>query len=786
MSDCRDEATLVFLDDRGRQRATLELFAPGPGAIRCISPDEAAQHGEEPVQIFENGVYDFRLTGSQAPTRIRGDEVVIPSGIPEFRATTGRLEPGGSTGLLRIVLEDVKGVEVAAAALEVCSRKLGYRDEYRAMLDDIAERATDLLLDVCAPTSVRLLPDPRGDVATLQQRFAFLNSLIGSQSFDEALHRVIHNSHSRLVLRGEETRVDHAFRASASSLRGIARGAKRVSLPADHPLAARMESLGVSRPSMPSTLRSLRGVDELDTPENRFVKYALREFDHYLSKMQSALPQARSGSSLRLLGQVRHLRERLSTVLSRDFFKEISEPRTLPLGSAVLQRKEGYREVLQAWLKFDLAARLVWSGADDVFSAGKRDVSLLYEYWAFFQLATAVAKLTKSERNASSHLLEIHGDGFSLRLRSGQESILSGAYADAGRRLRVRLAYNKTFGTGDDATVVGSWTRSLRPDFTVSFWPQDLSEAEAESQDLMVHVHFDAKYRIESLREVLGPAQLDLDEERRQQRVGTYKRADLLKMHAYKDAIRRSAGAFVLYPGTSSLAKREFHEILPGLGAFALRPRPQGAATGIDAVTAFLQDVAAHVSNRASQREAATYHRQRIHRAPSVPPVNDDLPDTRHDVRLPPASERRVVLGQCSSAELLHWCADHGLFVIPVPRAQGRRVMPAKLFAAEFVLLGVGRGANIVGAAAGLWRVKDQGLSFADQGALDELQYPDHVDSAIAIATLAIESDPTTAGWIWDCAQVAAFLDPDTIVSTASLAEILAARVVSAEGVPEP
>ncbi len=46
-----------------------------------------------------------------------------------------------------------------------------------------------------------------------------------------------------------------------------------------------------------------------------------------------------------------------------------------------------------------------------------------------------------------------------------------------------------------------------------------------------------------------------------------------LKMHAYRDAIRRTAGAYVLYPGDDQpKTKKGFHEIIPGLGAFAIRP----------------------------------------------------------------------------------------------------------------------------------------------------------------------------------------------------------------------
>ena len=42
------------------------------------------------------------------------------------------------------------------------------------------------------------------------------------------------------------------------------------------------------------------------------------------------------------------------------------------------------------------------------------------------------------------------------------------------------------------------------------------------------------------------------NEEKSENRKGIYKNADLLKMHAYKDAIRRTGGAYVLYPGDKS------------------------------------------------------------------------------------------------------------------------------------------------------------------------------------------------------------------------------------------
>jgi hypothetical protein len=124
---------------------------------------------------------------------------------------------------------------------------------------------------------------------------------------------------------------------------------------------------------------------------------------------------------------------------------------------------------------------------------------------------------------------------------------------------------------------------------------------------LDVWVHFDAKYRIERLAQQLTPR--PADEEAAQasaaEDVETHarsRREDLLKMHAYRDAIHRTAGAYVLYPGDEPIRVTQFTELLPGLGAFPLRPGDEGARGSAD-LRAFLSDVLTHVGQQASHHE---------------------------------------------------------------------------------------------------------------------------------------------------------------------------------------
>lgn len=130
----------------------------------------------------------------------------------------------------------------------------------------------------------------------------------------------------------------------------------------------------------------------------------------------------------------------------------------------------------------------------------------------------------------------------------------------------------------------------------------------------MVHVHFDAKYRVERVSQLIGN---DMDDGAFEQETPDKDEArtaaqysDLLKMHAYRDAIRRTAGAYVLYPGNPQDFKifEGFHEVLPGLGAFAIRPDKDGKPEGIGELAAFLDRVIEHLANRTTARERVTYH----------------------------------------------------------------------------------------------------------------------------------------------------------------------------------
>ena len=357
------------------------------------------------------------------------------------------------------------------------------------------------------------------------------------------------------------------------------------------------------------------------------------------------------------------------------------------MNSPVLQRKEGYREVFQAWLLYDLAAKLNWDGGDDVYRAGKKNVATLYEYWLFFKLLELVSEFFNIDPRSKENLVTHDSDRINLNLKQGKTKMVYGQQETFSRVLNVAFYYNRTFSQiseeEDRIHKAGSWTMSMRPDYTLSLWPGEITEAEAESQELIVHIHFDAKYRLDKV--LLDDAGTNIDEEQEQQEKGIYKRADLLKMHAYKDAIRRTSGAYVLYPGDENKAIRGFHEIVPGLGAFSIRPGHWQEDSFY--LKQFLAEVKAHLMDRTSQREKLSYYEHDIHKLPNKSMVMENMPEPSGENRDFLPGETYVIVAYYKSEEQLEWILQHHMYNMRAGIDSGSVQIDSKLINARYILL---------------------------------------------------------------------------------------------------
>lgn len=683
LSECR----IPFRSPSGAVLADVTL-TPSKDAGRAstaplVKVDEAGarEHGETAIQLREAERYEYEVR------TVNGVDLRLRCSLANRRRSLGKLGKPDA-GLIEtrsfcgtLLLELVEGEAfdyakpaVASALLDVRSVKVEYRTEYRGMLRRLADELAGLVADArsSAKTGFRSSFEERTDEGWLQIQLELLRETLDSADFSAALQRILSFPHERLSTVNDTLSTDQPIRWTPSAVRQLVTRNPRRALPASHPLrtSPRLDTVA-EQVAVPRKSR------DVDTPENRFVKFALEEFRAFLTHAQGVFESCPGwGASA---GLARRLAETVEDWLGRGLFRELGEMSFAPLGSPVLQRKAGYRELLRWWLRFRTAAELSWDGGEDLFRAGQRDVASLYEYWLFFELLGWFCRQCRGgTRPAVEELVDgLEQSSPNLRLRKKFElGPFVGIFAGQSRRLNASFAYNRRFEVTKDRHEGGSWTRRMHPDYTLSFWPEHFAEADAERQELLVHVHFDAKYRVDDIEELFGADEADDADDEEE---GNYKRQDLLKMHAYRDAIKRSQGAYVLYPGRASapVKFKGFHEILPGLGAFAVAPDENGAAQGLDSLEQFLNEVLAHLSNRTTAQERVSYHVSESYTVKDDPVGYGALKLPETDIygaeyaALPPAEHMVLVAWYNNEAQRQLAEAENGFAYVRLGRRSG-------------------------------------------------------------------------------------------------------------------
>ena len=600
---------------------------------------------EAPVQLLEECEYSYVVAAREPAVIVEPRELFDPS---DSSGTTGRLRTRRSTGTVEVVVEDQTGALLGTCEIEVRARKLEYLSEYRWMLTRIAEEAAEILQSRFAASSLGVFrPDRAGTAETLYQQFAFLQAYLESEEFQDALQLILNRPDQEYRAVTRERSPGQGLRASSTLIRQLVAPGPR------QPSETRIS--GDELRTLPRVVFESYTAETLDTLPNRFVKFALEQWRDLAEDVETRMARVESSAGRRGCREAKALRHSLEAVLRAPLFHEVGRLETFPSSNTVIQRRSGYRDVLRAFLQAEAAAVVDWSGAETVFRAGQRDVAALYEYWVFLELLRIVMSCSGFQVDRKP-LLRLSGDRLSLDLRSGRSVVLHAYGVRRGRAVELELWFNRQFRRRTE-----TWSEPMRPDCSLR-----ISPAGRATFDASTWLHFDAKYRIGSYTEIFeddaeSPGSLEGNE-------SAPVVDDLLKMHAYRDAIRRTSGAYVLYPGTDrrSLRRREYHEILPGLGAFVLRPTVNGRAddTSMQSLRQFIEDVIDHVASQGTDQQRADYWTHRTY----AEHLGRRLVSSA-DLTKPPA-DTKVLLGYLRNDDHWAWVERTGLYNL---RADGRR-----------------------------------------------------------------------------------------------------------------
>lgn len=552
------------------------------------------------IRLHETRTYDWAVKGCA-----RADDVQINSTLKSTQQRSWKTI-GNSSGSFCVVNHlgmatfelYCPGVFERKLTFEIISRKFDFDSEYRKMTEDIADFCQQLLLNWEAPTSLSFNADPTERSKLLLEQFLFLRHFMNEERLSRLLEAIDRNPHSQLN----------------KEMNWVPAGAARSNdFLSDPTRMLRSWHRQNGRP-LPAEVLDVRKQETHDTAPNRFIKFALATFRGLCAEVHT-LKWRENGKPTSVGAEALEMVETLDALLARRFFNEVGRMQRLPLDNQTLQKREGYREVLQAWLLTQAATSLNWEGEQDCYSGTTRDVATLYEYWIFLklhELLKSVNGLTQwepatAETTDIQKFISDKNGQITINLKSGKQTKSSYHWKSVNRpSLRIDLHYERSFSLNQTATHSGSYSRRFRPDYTLTIFPATFSsEAKAEVAGKVAHLHFDAKYRAEDIASVFGETTLS-DEQIRKEKLEskserTYKRGDLLKMHTYNDALRHTIGSYVLYPGTNDKEAEKlskFHEIAPGVGAMVMKPDNEAS---IETLKEFILDVFEHQSDQFSQ-----------------------------------------------------------------------------------------------------------------------------------------------------------------------------------------
>ena len=396
---------------------------------------------------------------------------------------------------------------VYSLPIEIQSRKLNYNKHYPQMIGDLSKYSSGIVFELNSPIYQEFILENNNQ--SPYEKFMLLEYILREEHLPSIIEYLSRNLYSELENVKEEIPISFASNINPNDL-----------------IDAIIDSEEL-QDNIPLMVNETKYEDTIDVAENRFYKYFLELISDLIDDLLKNIDEGYAYDKLNIYKQ------ELNYYLSQKYFEEISRLNHIPLNSQVLQKKEGYRDILSYYLMFEFGFKLNWKELSDKFKGHEKKLFELYEYWCYFKLIEIMQDLCDSEVDFED-IFKISDDGVSIEL---QEGIIKSFNYNG---VEIDLLYNKTFKRNDDDFK--SYSVKLRPDYTLRV-----------HSDEIYFIHFDAKYK------------MHVDSEK-------FKNEDIVKMHAYKDAITNTIGAYIIYPGTTNKLYYENQDKYGSVGAFGLIP----------------------------------------------------------------------------------------------------------------------------------------------------------------------------------------------------------------------
>lgn len=431
---------------------------------------------------------------------------------------SGVINFGNEIGMSDLVVL-VDGKSYLKLTIEIFPSKIGYKDDYKAIVADVTAEVYNLVFDFLKKTYDSF------DISANKQSSPVEFFAIIRRIYDEflsAADMVIAKPHHMLETEHVVLPNHKIKRTDNGTLRWLEKHPDRTIRSGDRVLVER--ALAVKKHVT------------YDTKENCLTKYMLQSTVKRLEYFKRQYLKLSRDTDLAVVDQIDIMINSIQRRYNTGFLKEVEAAPAKSGMSLVFSMAPGYRDLYRCYLLLQHGLSVTGS----VFNVSVKDLAVLYEYWCFIKLNS----LMKARYELlSQDIIKVSSNGLFVSLIKGQRSRVR--YRNPENGEVITLSYNPKEVSG----------------VTVPQKPDNVLSLKKKGAQVDYEYVFDAKYKI-------NPAMEGSTYQKMYKTPGPQE-DDINTMHRYRDAIvyqsdaspfeRTMFGAYVLFPYKSQEEYRNHH-----------------------------------------------------------------------------------------------------------------------------------------------------------------------------------------------------------------------------------
>ena len=398
----------------------------------------------------------------------------------------------GDIGYTDLIVK-VNNKEELKITLEVYPSKVSYKEDYKAILNDVNEEIYNLAYGFLSRTymSTQITNKKNNDDSEFYSILTYVfDKLINS------IDIILCNPNHMLQKQESIVKYHKVRNVSNESIKYLEK----------RPYLLKM----VNNSYVPEKALVVKKIVSEDTKENRFTKFMLikiiKKIDAFIIKYdknkkdENVTERYKSNKDIDVIEKLRKYKREISKRLNTSFLSRVSPQYNEANLSLVFSMGSGYKDLYKYYLMLQKGLSI----NSNIFTLSMKELSVLYEYWCFIKINSL---LKKKYKLISTDVLKLNKDGVYVTLKKGKEA--SFKYLNPKTNEEFIVYYNE----GRDSKTV-----SQKPDNILSICKDGTLKA--------YEFIFDAKYKIDTSSKY-----------KEKYNTPGPKEEDINTMHRYRDAI---------------------------------------------------------------------------------------------------------------------------------------------------------------------------------------------------------------------------------------------------------